>query len=111
MKIRYLLSVFLITTGLAACQHEAHYFKEAETQFNEGLAQRAAKQSEEAAESFSQALLAIERCDQNQPEVKHLKAQTEDNLGFCYWKHELFAEALPLHKDAATLARELNDST
>ena len=97
--------------GLTACQQKARWLKEAETYYQQGLEQRAAKQSESAAESFSQALIDINRCDQDHPEVKRLKAQIEDNLGFTYWKHELFAEALPLHTDAATLARELNDST
>ena len=97
--------------GLTACHHEARWLKEAETLFEQGVEQRATKQSEEAAESFSQALLAIEHCDLDKPETKHLKAQIEDNLGFTYWKHELFEEALPLHTDASNLARELGDST
>lgn len=100
----------LVLVFLSACQHKARYLKDAEDLFENGVEQRAAKQSEAAAESFSQAMLAIERCDQDKPEVKHLKAQIEDNLGFTYWKHELFAEALTLHEDATTLARELNDS-
>ena len=111
MKTQYIICTVLVLLGLTACQHKARYLKEAETHFEQGLEQRAAKQSEEAAESFSQALLAVNRCDQAQPEVKRLKAQIEDNLGFTYWRHELFAEALHLHTDAATLARELNDST
>ena len=94
-----------------ACHHEARWLKEAETLFEQGVEQRAAKQSEAAAESLSQALLAIEHCDLDKPETKHLKAQIEDNLGFTYWKHELFEEALPLHTDASNLARELGDST
>ena len=110
MKTRCIITAILLLVGLSACQHEARYFKEAETRFQEGVEQRADKQSEEAAENFSKALLAIEHCDMDKPEVKRLKAQIEDNLGFCYWKHELFAEALPLHTEAATLARELNDS-
>ena len=97
--------------GLTACHHEARYFKEAETHYQQGLEQRAAKQSEAAAESFSQALLALEQCKPDKPETKRLKGQIEDNLGFCYWKHELFEEALPLHEDAAKIARELGDST
>ncbi|MBQ2228380.1 MAG: hypothetical protein II427_04590, partial [Firmicutes bacterium] len=36
---------------------------ETETLFQQGVEQRADKQSEAAAESFSQALLAIEHCD------------------------------------------------
>ena len=94
-----------------ACHHEARWLKEAETLFEQGVEQRATKQSEAAAESLSQALLAIEHCDLDKPETKLLEAQIEDNLGFTYWKHELFEEALPLHTDASNLARELGDST
>jgi tetratricopeptide (TPR) repeat protein len=111
MKTQYWIWVFLLAVSLSACRHEARWLQEAETYFQEGVEQRAAKQSEEAAESFSKALLAIEHCDLDQPEVKRLKAEIEDNLGFTYWKHELFAEALPLHTDAVMLAREVNDST
>jgi len=112
MKTRYLiLAIILVVVGFTACQQGARSLKEAETLFQQGLEQRTTRQTEAAAESFSQALFTIERCDQNQAEVQRLKGQIDDNLGFCYWKHELFAEALPLHKDAATLAREINDST
>ncbi len=111
MKTRNLIVSFLVMTGLMACHHEARWLKEAETLFEQGVEQRATKQSEAAAESLSQALLAIEHCDLDKPETKHLKAQIEDNLGFTYWKHELFEEALPLHTDASNLARELGDST
>ena len=97
--------------GLTACHYEARYFKEAETCFQQGVEQRAAKQSEAAAESFSQALIAIEQCSLDKPEVQRLKGQIEDNLGFCYWKHELFKEALPLHNDAVALFRVLNADT
>ena len=112
MKTRYLILVTtLVMASLTACQQGARSLKEAETLFQQGVAQRAAKQSEAAAESFSQALLAIERCDMKQPEVQRLKGQIENNLGFCYWRHELFEEALPLHKDAAELFRALHDDS
>ena len=101
----------LLLVGLTACQQGARSLKEAETLFQKGVEQRADKHTEAAAESFSQALLAIERCDMEQPEVQRLKGQIEDNLGFCYWRHELFEEALPLHKDAAELFRSLNNDT
>ena len=97
--------------SFTACQHNGRYFEQAETLFQQGVEQRTNKQSEAAAESFSQALLAIEHCDRDQPEVQQLKGQIEDNLGFCYWKHELFNEALPLHKDAVELFRALNADT
>ena len=102
---------FFVLAGFTACQRGTHSLQEAETLFQQGVEQRAVKQSEAAAESLSQALLAIEHCDMEQPEVQRLKGQIEDNLGFAYWKHELFEEALPLHIDAANLFRSLNDST
>ena len=111
MKTRCIIMAVLLLAGLTACQQGARSLKEAEMLFQRGVEQRADKHTEAAAESFSQALLAIERCDMGQPEVQQLKGQIEDNLGFCYWKHELFEEALTLHIDAITLARELNDST
>ena len=111
MKTRCIICAFLVLAGLSACQYKARWLKEAETLFEQGVEQRAAKQSEAAAESFSQALLAIEHCDMEKPEVQQLKGQIEDNLGFCYWKHELFEEALPLHTDAADLFRTLNNDT
>lgn len=106
-----IITLSLVLAGLVACQHKARWLKEAEKLFEQGVEQRAAKQSEAAAESFSQALLAIEHCDMGKPEVQRLKGQIEDNLGFCYWKHELFEEALPLHTDAANLFRALNSDT
>ena len=111
MKTRCIIIAVLLLAGLTACRQGVRSLKEAETLFQQGVEQRTDKHTEAAAESFSQALLAINRCNQAQPEVKRLKAQIEDNLGFCYWKHELFDEALHLHEDAATLARELGDST
>ena len=111
MKMRHLLmTAFLLVACLTACHQETR-LKEAEALFRQGLGQRADKQSEAAAESFSQALLAVGRCDAKRPEVQRLKGQIEDNLGFCYWKHELFEEALPLHADAANLFRALGNDT
>ena len=111
MKTRHWIWAFFVLAGLMACQHNRRNFEQAETLFQQGVEQRADKQSEAAAESFSQALLSIERCDGKKPEVQRLKGQIEDNLGFCYWKHELFEEALPLHKDAANQFRSLNADT
>ena len=106
--------LFIVTlalmAGSTACRQEARALKEAETHFQEGLERRAAKNTEAAAESFSNALLVINRCDQKNPEVKCLKAQIEDNLGAMYWKHGLSDDALKLHLDAAALFRELDES-
>jgi tetratricopeptide (TPR) repeat protein len=109
-KQHLILTALLVTAALASCQQEKR-FHEAESLLQTGLELRADKQSEAAAESFSQALLAIERCDRVKPEVQRLKGRIEDELGAVYWKHGLFEEALPLHKDAADLFRSLNNDT
>ncbi len=106
-----ILTACLLLAGFTACQHKARWLKEAETGLQQGLEQRAEKHSETAAESFSQALLAINRCDLDKPEVQRLKGRIEDELGAVYWKHGLFEEALPLHEDAANLFRALNNDT
>ena len=111
MKTRYIILIFFVMVTFTACHHKDRWLKEAETHFEEGCEQLSAKQSEAAAESFSQALLAINHCDLKQTEMKRLKGQIEDNLGTRYWKHGLFEEALTLHTDAASVFQEINDST
>ena len=61
-----------LTVGFAACRQEARSLNEAETCYQEGLELKAAKNTEAAAEAFSNALLAINRCDASKTEVKHL---------------------------------------
>ena len=107
---RFLISaLFVVLVGLMACQHDDHCINEAEILLREGLAQREAKNTEAAAECFSQSLVTINQCDADNPEVKRLKAQIEDNLGAMYWKHSLTDEALALHLDAVALLRELDE--
>ena len=106
-----IIGAFLSLVFLTACHDETGYFREAEAGLEQGRQQIADKQTEAAAQSLSQALLAIDRCDPTKPEVQRLKGLIEDNLGFAYWKHELFDEALPLHTDAAQLFRALGNDT
>ena len=58
-----------------------------------------------AAETFSQALLELEGCNQELTDVQRLKGQTEDQLGSMYWKHGMKEEALQLHRDAIEIFR------
>ena len=93
--------------GLTACHRDSRYYQEADTLLQQGLEQRDAKNTEAAAACFSQALVAINQCDAEKPDVQRLKAQVEDNLGAMYWKHGLFDDALALHLDAVNLLRKL----
>ena len=109
MSLRWLqvLTLLVVLAGLSACQQDKRRCREADTLLQQGLEYRAAKNNEAAAECFSQALVAINQCDADQPDIRRLKAQVEDNLGAMYWKHGLFDEALALHLDAVTLLRNL----
>lgn len=112
MKTRALIwAVLLALSCLMACNQDARSLEEAETLFQQGMELRADKQSEAAAERFSQALLVIGRCDEHNAMAQRLKGQIEDNLGFCYWKHELFEDALSLHEDAANIFRHIGNDT
>ena len=112
MKTKNIIICVLLSLAiLTACHNETGCFREAEACLEQGRQHIADKQTEAAAQSLSQALIAIDRCDQTKPEVQRLKGQIEDNLGFCYWKHELFDEALPLHTDATRLFRAIGNDT
>ncbi len=106
---RYItIALLVLMTALVACRHVSHH-DEARALYNKGVEVREAKQNEEAAKAFGEALVAIDRCDADDVETKELKAETEDRLGEIYWLQGLFEEALDLHLDASALFRELND--
>ena len=111
MTLRQFLIIVLsvVLAGITACRHDVRCLNEAESLFQQGLEQRAAKNTEAAAESFSQALLVVNQCDAGNPKVQRMKALAEDNLGAMYWKHGLFDDALELHLDAANLLRQLDE--
>ena len=73
--------MLLVMATLTACQQQEKRFREAENLLQVGLEQRADKRSEAAAESFSQALLAIERCDAIYAEL-HFGLDEEMENGF-----------------------------
>ena len=107
----FVIVTLTLLAGCTACRHYPRDLKAAEALFQEGLELRAVKNTEAAAQSFSNALLVLNRCHPDKEEVKRLKAQVEDNLGAMYWKHGLNEEALELHLDAVALSRELRDDT
>ena len=102
-----LIGVMLFTFG---CNRETRYYQNAKAMYEEGKALSDSNQSVAAAEAYRQALLAIDECRQDIPDVMRLKGQIEDQLGIRYWKHGLKEEALALHQDAIALFREIPGS-
>lgn len=104
---RYItIALLVLMTALVSCRQASHH-DEARALYNKGVELREAKHNEEAAKTFGEALVVIDRCDSDNVETKELKAETEDRLGEIYWLQGLFEEALNLHLDASTLFREL----
>lgn len=106
---QFLIVAFIVLAGFTACQRDARRLDEADALLQQGLEERAAKNTEAAAESFSQALVVLNQCDADAPDVQRMKAKVEDNLGAMYWKHGLAEEALALHLDAVALSRQLEE--
>lgn len=108
-KRHLILLAFVLAVFLGSCQSNSRQFEKARAFYEQGL-ELSTINSVAAAESYSQALLALDRCDQQRPEVRRLKGQIEDQLGTRYWKHGLKDEALRLHLDATELFRQTADS-
>ncbi len=109
-KRHLILLAFVLAVILGSCHSGSWQLEKARALYEQGL-ELSTDNSVAAAENYSQALLALDRCDQQRPEVRRLKGQIEDQLGTRYWKHGLKDEALRLHLDAAELFRQTADST
>ena len=99
-----------MATVFVSCRQASRY-DEALAIYNKGVELREAKQNEDAAKCFSDALVTLNFCDAENYDVKALKAETEDRLGEIYWLQGLFEDALNMHLDASALFRELHDSS
>ncbi len=105
----YIIFLFVVMTMVFVSCGQKPRRDEALALYNKGVELREAKQNEDAAKAFNEALVAIERSDTNNVETKELKAETEDRLGEIYWLQGLFEDALELHQDASALFRELHE--
>ena len=106
---RYITIALLVMMAVFVSCRQASRYDEALDLYNKGVELRKAKQNEDAAKYFSDALVALNLCDSENNDVKALKAATEDRLGEIYWLQGLFEEALNLHFEASTLFRDLDD--
>lgn len=102
--------LLVMMAAFVSCKQNRHH-DEALFLYNKGVELREAKQNEEAAETFGEALIEINLCNTEAADVKTLKAEIVDKLGEIYWLQGLFEEALALHLDATALSRGISDST
>ena len=104
-------TVFLILFAVAlgglttSCDSQAKRQRQARALYERGVQLRAERLSEQATECFLQALPLAERGDDIA-----LTANIKDNLGAMYNKHQLFEEAIAMHRSAIADFKEINDS-
>lgn len=106
------ISLFLLAAlaMLSACNGFEKCYEKANTLYNNGCEARQAKNTEEAAEKFTEALLILQQCKpQTDEKVVMLRSELQDNLGAMYWKHGLFEAALAEHQQAVEGFRSLAD--
>ena len=106
---RYItIALLVMMTVFVSCRQASRY-DEALALYNKGVELREAKQNEDAAKYFNDALVTLNLCDGENNDVKALKAETENRLGEIYWLQGLFEEALNLHLEASALFHDLDD--
>jgi tetratricopeptide (TPR) repeat protein len=103
------LLILLVAILFAACQSNSRQLEKARALYEQGL-ELSPENSVAAAETYSEALLVLDRCNPDHPEVRRLKALIEDQLGTRYWKNGLKEEALNLHLDAIEIFRTMPGS-
>ena len=103
------LLILLVAILFDACQSNSRQLEKARALYEQGL-ELSSENSVAAAETYSEALLVLDRCNPNHPEVRRLKALIEDQLGTRYWKNGLKEEALNLHLDAIEIFRTMPGS-
>lgn len=101
--------ILLAVIIFAACQSNSRQLEKARALYEQGL-ELSPENSVAAAETYSEALLLLDRCNPDHPEVRRLKALIEDQLGTRYWKNGLKEEALNLHLDAIEIFRTMPGS-
>ena len=103
------LLILLTAIIFAACQSNSRQLEKARALYEQGL-ELSSENSVAAAETYSEALLVLDHCNPDHPEVRRLKALIEDQLGTRYWKNGLKEEALNLHLDAIEIFRTMPGS-
>ena len=108
------LILFAVVLGafITSCDTSEKRQWQARALYEKGVQLRAERLSEEATECFIQALSLLDDVDmavQTYDNVS-LIANIKDNIGAMYNKHQLFDEALAMHRSAVADFKQINDS-
>lgn len=92
--------------AFCSCQSNSRQLEKAKILYQQGL-ELSADNSYVAIEFYHQALLELDRCDQELLEARRLKGQIKDELGNCYWALGHCEQSLELHQEAIEIFRPL----
>lgn len=94
--------------AMTSCESQTRRQQRARVLYEQGVQLRSQRLSEEATECFLEALSLLNDAD-DYSQVE-LRAQIKDNLGAMYNKHQLFEDALKMHREAVDDFKQINDS-
>ena len=90
---------------MTSCESQTRREQRARALYEQGVQLRSQRLSEEATECFLEALTLLENSD----EIA-LRANIKDNLGAMYNKHQMFEDALKMHREAVDDFKQIQDS-
>lgn len=110
-KVTYLLSL-LLAFGIisTSCESQARREQQARTLYKQGVQLRSQRLSEEATECFLDALTLLDNVETHDRASLQLRANIKDNLGAMYNKHQMFEDALKMHREAIDDFKQIHDS-
>ena len=110
-KVTYLLSM-LLALGIfsTSCESQAKREQRARALYEQGVQLRSQRLSEEATECFLEALSLMDNVETHDRASLQLRANIKDNLGAMYNKHQMFEDALKMHREAVDDFKQIQDS-
>ena len=104
-KLTYLIMLAMLIMTMPSCESQAKRQQRARALYEEGVRLRSQRLSEEATKCFIEALSLAKNGND-----MALKANIKDNLGAMYNKHQLFEDALKMHREAIDDFNQIHDS-
>jgi tetratricopeptide (TPR) repeat protein len=113
MKVQFtylILFAVSLCIIMMSCDSRTKRLQRAQNLYEEGVRLREMRLSEDATQCFLEALTLMDDVKTHGRASLRLTAEIKDNLGAMYNKHQMFDEALAMHREALTGFKATNDS-
>lgn len=95
---------------MTSCESQTRREQRAYALYEQGVLLRSQRLSEEATECFLKALSLMDNVETHGRASLQLRANIKDNLGAMYNKHQMFEDALKMHREAVDDFKQIHDS-